>query len=70
MSDSQESVATRGRPKVIPGNAVHVRLRLSEEQREKLDRLGGAAWVRQKIDAAKEPEEPKRPSAPWRGADS
>lgn len=69
MSDLQESAAPRGRPKLISGNPVHVRLRLSEEQRAKLDRLGGAAWVRQKIDAAKEPEEPKRPSAPWRSSE-
>lgn len=30
-------------------------LRVTEAQREKLSRLGGAEWVRKKIDRAKEP---------------
>jgi hypothetical protein len=30
-------------------------LRVTEAQREKLARLGGAEWVRKKIDRAKEP---------------
>jgi hypothetical protein len=30
-------------------------LRMTADQREKLARLGGAEWVRQKIDRAKEP---------------
>lgn len=31
-------------------------LRVTEAQREKLARLGGAEWVRKKIDRAKEPD--------------
>jgi hypothetical protein len=34
---------------------IGVTLKMSEEQREKLQRLGGAQWVREKIDKAKEP---------------
>ena len=30
--------------------------RLTVAQREKLERLGGAAWLRDRIDKAKEPE--------------
>jgi hypothetical protein len=30
-------------------------LRLTAEQREKLTRLGGSAWVREQIERAKEP---------------
>lgn len=32
-----------------------VTIKLSEAQKEKLQRLGGAPWVREKIDKAKEP---------------
>lgn len=35
---------------------VVVPMRLQPAQRDKLKRLGGAAWVRRKIDQAKEPE--------------
>ena len=34
-----------------------VTIKLNDAQREKLPKLGGAAWVRQKIDKAKLPEE-------------
>ena len=34
---------------------VPVTLKMQPAQREKLQRLGGAAWVRKKIDQAKEP---------------
>jgi len=34
---------------------IGVTLKMSEEQREKLKRLGGAPWIREKIDKAKEP---------------
>lgn len=34
---------------------VTVSLRMTPAQREKLDRLGGAKWVRDRIDRAKEP---------------
>jgi ribosomal protein L19 len=73
MSHSQQSTSDsqrgRGRPKAITGDAVRVGLRLSEEQRAKLDRLGGAAWVRKKIDEAREPREPKHPLAPWQSTE-
>ncbi|MDB5957700.1 hypothetical protein [Ramlibacter sp.] len=35
---------------------VIVAIRMLPEQREKLQRLGGAPWLRKKIDQAKEPE--------------
>ena len=35
-----------------------VSLRMTPAQREKLERLGGAEWVRGKIDRAKEPNAP------------
>jgi len=34
---------------------VTVSLRMTPAQREKLERLGGAKWVRDRIDRAKEP---------------
>lgn len=34
-----------------------VTIKLTAEQKEKLRRLGGAPWVRQKIDKAPEPKE-------------
>ena len=46
----------QGRPPVKAGEeTVTVSLRVTPAQREKLERLGGAEWVRQKIDRAKEP---------------
>lgn len=39
-----------GAPAVVP-----VTLKLTETQKEKLRRLGGAPWVREKIDQAEEP---------------
>jgi hypothetical protein len=36
---------------------IGVTLKMSEEQRAKLARLGGAPWVRDRIDKAKEPKE-------------
>jgi hypothetical protein len=32
-----------------------VQVRCTKAQREKLDRLGGVAWIRERIDRAKEP---------------
>ena len=34
---------------------VTVSLRMTPSQRERLERLGGAKWVRERIDRAKEP---------------
>jgi hypothetical protein len=46
----------QGRKPVKQGEeTVTLSLRVTVEQREKLERLGGAAWVRDRIDKAKEP---------------
>lgn len=46
----------QGRKPVKEGeDTVTASIRVTTPQREKLDRLGGAAWVREKIDRAKEP---------------
>jgi hypothetical protein len=46
-----------GRKALPEGEAmVPVTVNLKPAQREKLQRLGGAQWVRQKIDRGKEPE--------------
>jgi len=47
---------TRGRPalKKGAGKAVVVQTCMTPEQRDKLKRLGGAGWIRKKIDAARE----------------
>ena len=46
-----------GRPPAAPEDrrAARFELRLTEAQRDKLERLGGAEWLRRRIDAAKEP---------------
>ena len=48
-----------GGRKPLIGDAplIGVTLKMSQEQREKLTRLGGAQWVRSKIDRAREPNE-------------
>ncbi|RYF60107.1 MAG: hypothetical protein EOO27_07055 [Comamonadaceae bacterium] len=49
----------QGRKPISPGQeSVTVNVRMSTGQREKLQRLGGAPWVREKIDA--EPEPPSK----------
>lgn len=46
----------QGRPPVKAGEeTVTVSLRMTPAQREKLGRLGGAGWVRERIDRAKGP---------------
>jgi hypothetical protein len=46
--------AGRGRPIVSDDARLHIyNIRLTHAQIEKLARLGGAAWIRQKIDRAK-----------------
>ena len=46
----------QGRKPVAEGQTtVTVSLRMTEGQRYKLQRLGGAKWVRQRIDKAKSP---------------
>lgn len=47
-----------GRPRLKDGaDTVPVTLRMTEDQRMKLAKLGGPAWVREKIDKAKLPKE-------------
>lgn len=46
----------RGRPPVDPGTpTVTVSLRMTQAQRDKLAALGGAPWVRERIDRARDP---------------
>lgn len=48
--------ARRGRPALSEGDpTVPVTIRMTEPQRDKLKRLGGPVWVRDRIDKAKEP---------------
>lgn len=48
----------QGRPPVKAGEeTVTVSLRMTQAQREKLESLGGAKWVRDRIDRAKEPND-------------
>lgn len=44
----------QGRKPLVDGPKQSFQVRLSQEQREKLRRLGGAKWIRKKID--QEPE--------------
>lgn len=44
----------RGRPPVDNPLSARVELRLTPEQRAKLERLGGAQWVRERIDSARD----------------
>ena len=47
----------QGRKPIEEGQeTVTVSVRLTVAQRAKLERLGGAAWLRDRIDKAKEPE--------------
>jgi hypothetical protein len=47
----------QGRKPIKEGQeTVTVSIRLTAPQRAKLERLGGAAWLRDRIDKAKEPE--------------
>lgn len=55
----------RGRPKTLDDDSVYFHGRMSREQRDKLDRLGGAAWVRARIDEAPDPGEGSRARGAW-----
>jgi hypothetical protein len=47
----------QGRKPIKEGQeTVTVSIRLTTPQRAKLERLGGAAWLRDRIEKAKEPE--------------
>ena len=46
----------QGRPALAEGEAsVFVGIRMTQDQKDKLQRLGGAAWIRKRIDKAGEP---------------
>ena len=58
MAEKKRGGAGRGqgRKPVAEGKpTVTVSLRMTEGQRDKLQRLGGAKWVRQRVDKAKAP---------------
>jgi len=60
MKTSQKASAPRGRgrPPLSNGAAtVRVSVQVTEPQKEKLEKLGGSAWVRGRIDKAKLPKE-------------
>lgn len=57
MSKKQPAQKTRGRPAIQAGEGtVPITIRLTTTQRDKLQRLGGAQWVRSRIDKARDPE--------------
>ncbi len=58
MAD-QQTKRPRGRPPVAADQrlAERVELRLTPAQRAKLDTLGGADWVRERIDKARVPSQ-------------
>ncbi|MGJ7529195.1 hypothetical protein [Variovorax sp. GB1P17] len=56
--NSSDEAQGRGRPRLPEGEAmVPVMVKMKPSQKEKLQRLGGAPWVRERIDKAKEPKE-------------
>ena len=55
MTIAKQGGHGRGRKPIKEGQeTVTVSIRLTVAQRAKLDRLGGAAWVRERIDKAKD----------------
>lgn len=61
MSDGSKEKKRRnvGRHPLKEGVAtIPVTIKMTTDQRDKMRRLGGAPWVRKKIDQAKEPGEP------------
>lgn len=60
-----ETSPKRGRPAEIEGEQTTMRVRLSVAHRDKVDRLGGAAWIRARIEEAPEPQEGSRALGPW-----
>ncbi len=61
----QEKPKRTGRPRVIQGESATMMIRLGKAQRDKVDRLGGSAWIRARIDEAPEPGEATRARGPW-----
>lgn len=62
---TEQPKKTRGRPKKLAGEPVNMTMRISQEHRDKLDRLGGADWLRSKLDEAQDPGEGSRARGPW-----
>ena len=59
MSEAKRGGLGRGQGRKLlkeGQETVTLSVRLTVAQREKLERLGGAAWLRDRIDKAKEPE--------------
>lgn len=54
---TQPAKKQRGRPALPPEQrqTERVEMRCTKAQREKLERLGGVQWLRDKIDRAREP---------------
>ncbi|MEB0059254.1 hypothetical protein [Variovorax sp. LG9.2] len=44
------------KPKLLSEAMTPISIKMTEPQKEKLKRLGGAPWVRDRIDKAKEPK--------------
>ena len=58
MKVKKTSYAKAGRPRIEEGtDTVPVTLRMTPSQREKLAKLGGPPWVRERIEKAKLPKE-------------
>jgi hypothetical protein len=58
MATTQPPKRPAGRPRREDGEkTVPIAVRVTEAQKAKLEKLGGAPWVREKIDKAKRPKE-------------
>ena len=54
----QEAARGRGRPRLDEAaDTIPVTIRMTAPQKEKLSKLGGGPWVRDRIDKAKLPKE-------------
>lgn len=63
----QEPKRPRGRPVTVAAS-VNITLRLSAEHRDKLKALGGAEWVRARLDEVQAPKSSGASGATPRGA--
>lgn len=60
MTDTKKTHGGAGRgqgrkPLAVGEETVPVTIRMTKPQKDKLERLGGPKWVRERIDKAKEP---------------
>jgi hypothetical protein len=53
----------QGRKPLAGGPLIPVSIKMTSEQRDKLLRLGGAPWVRRKIQTAKDPNKHAAPQS-------